>query len=96
MTPIEKQKKFIFHIAKELNISHLEIMEFLKLKNIDVKSHMAPVDSHVYELILSEFDKEKQVIVRLRKEQARQAVVSNITKTDLKTEGKKILRNDTF
>ena len=40
----------IFHIAKELNISPLEIIKFLKLRDIEVKSHMAPVDSKIYDL----------------------------------------------
>ena len=54
MPPQEKQKR-IFHIAKELNISHLEIIKFLKLKDIEVKSHMDPVPAETYELILNEF-----------------------------------------
>ena len=42
MAEKNKQKR-IFHIAKELNISHLEIMNFLKLKDIEVKSLMDAV-----------------------------------------------------
>ena len=85
-----KQKR-IFHIAKELNISHLEIMKFLRLKNIEVQSHMAPVDSEIYDLIIGEFSKDKQLVDRLRKEQARQAVVSNIkTSPDPGKDNKKI------
>ena len=74
------KKRRIFHIAKELNISHLEIMSFLKDEGIAVSSHMAPVDADVYDKILGEFAKERQQIDRLRKEQARQAVISNIKK----------------
>ena len=74
------KKRRIFHIAKELNISHLEIMSFLKDEDVIVSSHMAPVDADVYDTILGEFAKERQQIERLRKEQARQAVVSNIKK----------------
>jgi translation initiation factor IF-2 len=74
------KKRRVFHIAKELNISHLEIMSFLKDEGIAVTSHMAPVDAEVYDKILGEFAKEKQQIERLRKEQARQVVVSNIKK----------------
>jgi len=74
------KKRRIFHIAKELNISHLEIMSFLKDEGIPISSHMAPVDADVYDKILGEFTKERQHIERLRKEQARQAVVSNIKK----------------
>ena len=79
MTEATKKRR-IFHIAKELNISHVEIMSFLKAEGVKVSSHMAPVDSEVYDKILGEFAKERQQIERLRKEQARQAVVSNIKK----------------
>ena len=79
MTETTKRRR-IFHIAKELNISHLEIMSFLKEEGVAVSSHMAPVDAEVYDKILGEFAKERQQIERLRKEQARQAVVSNIKK----------------
>ena len=58
------KKRRIFHIAKELNISHLEIISFLKLEGITVSSHMAPVDSDVYDKILGEFAKERQQIER--------------------------------
>ena len=51
----DKKQKRIFHIAKELNISHLEIMKFLKSKDIEAKTHMAPVSGETYELILNEF-----------------------------------------
>ena len=74
------KKRRIFHIAKELNISHLEIMSFLKDEGVTVSSHMAPVDADVYDKILGEFAKERQQIERFRKEKARQAVVSNIKK----------------
>jgi len=74
------KKRRIFHIAKELNISHLEIMSFLEEEGVAVSSHMAPVDAEVYDKILGEFAKERQQIERLRKEQARQAVVSDIKK----------------
>ncbi len=67
MAEKNKQKR-IFHIAKELNISHLEIMNFLKLKSIEVKSLMDAVSGDTYELILNEFSKEKQSVDRLRNE----------------------------
>ena len=97
----DKKQKRIFHIAKELNISHLEIMKFLKSKDIEAKTHMAPVSGETYELILNEFSNEKRSIDRLRKEKARQeAVVSNIAKKDIslkkapEVEDKKILKSN--
>ena len=63
--------KRIYQIAKELNISHIEIVKFLKSKEVSVANHMAPVDGDIYDMILIEFSKEKADIDRIRKEKAR-------------------------
>ncbi len=65
----------IFQIAKELNISHTEILSFLKNKNIDVASHMSPVDENTHQLILAEFAKDKANIDRYRKDQVRREIL---------------------
>ena len=78
--PEVADKKRIFQIAKELNISHLEIIRFLKNKGEEVVSHMAPVSQDIYDEILLEFSKDKQQSERYRKEQARKKVVSQIRK----------------
>ena len=70
-------QKRIYQIAKELNISHVEIIKFLKSKDISVANHMAPVDNNVYDSILMEFSKEKASIERQRKEIARKEIISN-------------------
>ena len=70
-------QKRIYQIAKELNISHVEIIKFLKSKDIEVANHMAPVDNNTYDSILMEFSKEKASIDRQRKERARQEIISN-------------------
>ena len=70
-------KKRIFQVAKELNISHLEIMSFLKDNGIEVATHMSPIDDEIYESILSEFNKERLEIERLRKDKARQAIITS-------------------
>ena len=67
-------KRRIFQIAKELNISHTDILSFLKLKNIEVGSHMAPIDEDVYKIILAEFHKDKESVERYRKEQVRREI----------------------
>ena len=59
--------KRIYQVAKELNISHLEILDFLKSKDVSVANHMAPVDSDIYDMILVEFSKEKADFERIRK-----------------------------
>ena len=89
--PEVAKKKRIFQIAKELNISHLEIIQFLKNHGTEVESHMAPVSPEAYDDILLEFSKDKLQIERHRKEQARKVVVSKIHKKeseDPKSEGK--------
>ena len=67
-------KRRIFQIAKELNISHMDILSFLKAKNINVSNHMAPVDDETYAAIISEFHKDKESVDRLRKEQTRREI----------------------
>jgi len=64
----------IFQIAKELNISHTEILSFLKGKSITVGSHMAPIDEETYTIIMDEFHKDKESIDRYRKEQIRREI----------------------
>ena len=64
----------IFQIAKELNISHTDILSFLDGKKIKVASHMAPVDDDIYQLIISEFHKDKESVDRYRKEQVRREI----------------------
>ena len=80
--PEVAKKKLIFQIAKELNISHLEIMQFLVNNGTPANSHMAPVTSEIYEEILLEFSKDKQQNERYRKEQARKKVISGIRKKE--------------
>ncbi len=71
MTENSSKKKRIFQIAKDLNISHTEIMEFLERTGEKVASHMSPVEPEVYDRILGEFAKERVIVERSRKEKAR-------------------------
>ena len=48
-------KVIIFAIASELNISHEDILSFLKSKKVDVESHMSWVDEKIHQLIINEF-----------------------------------------
>ena len=64
----------IFQIAKELNISHTDILSFLNKKGVDVKSHMSPVDDDIKNLIMAEFSKDKLMVERFRKEQIRREI----------------------
>ena len=64
----------IFQIAKELNISHTDIVSFLKSRNVEVSSHMSPIDDEVHKLILDEFSKDKEQVDRFRKEKVRREI----------------------
>jgi translation initiation factor IF-2 len=57
---VEKKKK-IYKLATELNISHETLMEFLRKKGHEVKSHMSTVDDDMMKDILVHFKKEKDV-----------------------------------
>ena len=67
-------KTRIFQIAKELNISHTDILSFLKSKKVAVSSHMSPVDETVHQLIMAEFSKDRETVERYRKEQVRKEI----------------------
>ena len=47
--PEVAKKKRIFQIAKELNISHMEIIQFLKNNGTEARSHMDPVNPEAYD-----------------------------------------------
>lgn len=64
----------IFQIAKELNISHTDILSFLKSNKIEVSSHMSPIDESVHKMILNEFAKDKEQVDRYRKEKVRREI----------------------
>jgi len=68
--------KRIFDIAKELNISHLEIIEFLK--TIDENTNftiMTSISNEIYAQILDNFYQDASAVDRLRKEKARLNVI---------------------
>ena len=67
-------KTRIFQIAKALNISHTDILSFLKARKVEVSSHMSPVDESVHQMIMEEFSKDKEQVDRFRKEQVRKEI----------------------
>ena len=83
--------KRIFDIAKELNISHLEIIEFLKTVDENTKfTIMSSIANETYALILDNFYQDASAVDRLRKEKARLNVVHpNQDSTDLKDKEEK-------
>ena len=75
----------IFQIAKELNISHTDILSFLKTRNVEVSSHMSPVDENIHKMIMEEFSKDKEQVERFRKEQVRREIHDTRLKEQQKT-----------
>ena len=67
-------KTRIFQIAKALNISHTDIISFLKARKVDVSSPMSPVNESVHQMIMDEFSKDKEQVDRFRKEQVRKEI----------------------
>ena len=49
------QKRKVHEIAKEYHVTNREILEFLKSRDVDVKSHMSSIDTPQEKLIREEF-----------------------------------------
>ncbi|HUL44439.1 MAG TPA: translation initiation factor IF-2 [Bacteroidota bacterium] len=61
MTDKPAGKKKIYQIAKEINISHETLLEYLRKRGHEVKSHMSLVDDSMLHDIMSHFKKDKEV-----------------------------------
>jgi len=57
---VEKKKK-LYKVATELNLSHETLIEFLRKKGHEVKSHMSSVDEPMMRDILIHFKRDKDV-----------------------------------
>jgi len=66
--------KRIYQIAKQINISHSEIVTFLKDQGLDVTNHMSPVDEETYNLILKNFASDLYQIEQDQLEEDRKAL----------------------
>ena len=78
MTEVAAPKRRIVQVAKDLNISHRDIMEFLDSRDINVTSHMSPLGEEAYQLIIEEFEKDLQTVERYRKEKTRKQIHSRM------------------
>tara|TARA_Y100000590_G_scaffold461949_1_gene624831 strand:- start:10059 stop:12488 length:2430 start_codon:yes stop_codon:yes gene_type:complete len=65
-------------VAKDLNISHRDIIEFLNSRGLEVKSHMSPLGEGEYQLVIEEFEKDLQTVERYRKEKTRKEIHSRM------------------
>ncbi len=67
--------KRIYQIAKQINISHQEIIDFLRDEvGMQVSNHMAPVEEEIYEQILKKFAGDLYQLEQDRKAQEHKAV----------------------
>ncbi|MDH4070628.1 MAG: translation initiation factor IF-2 [Ignavibacteria bacterium] len=60
----KEKKKKVYKVATELNVSHETLIEFLRKKGHEVKSHMSVVNDDMMRDILIQFKKEKDVADR--------------------------------
>ncbi|NQV15230.1 translation initiation factor IF-2 [bacterium] len=67
-------QKRIYQIAKQINISHQEIVSFLIEKGFDVTNHMSPVDEETFQVILKNFASDLYQIEQDQKELDRKAL----------------------
>ncbi len=58
------KKVKIFNLAKELNLSSETIIEFLRKKGFEVKSHMSVITDEMMPVIMGHFKKDKEVAER--------------------------------
>ncbi|MFZ0390325.1 MAG: translation initiation factor IF-2 [Calditrichia bacterium] len=56
---VKKTRRKLFKVAKELNLSHHSIEEFLQKKGYEVSGLNTPVDDEMYDDILKRFSQEK-------------------------------------
>ena len=56
---VEKTKLKLFKVAKELNLAHQTIIEFLEKKGYKVKGLNTPITNEMHEDILKRFAQEK-------------------------------------
>jgi len=60
MSESTEQKRKLFQVAKELNLAHTTLMEFLNSKGFDTpKKHMSLVTVEMYEEIVKKFDQNR-------------------------------------
>ncbi len=67
MSEQASKKIKIYNLAKDLNLSSETILEFLKKKGFDVKTHMSAVTDEMLPVIMGHFKKDKDVAERHQK-----------------------------
>ncbi len=80
---VKKTRRKLFKVAKELNLSHQTIEEFLQKKGHEVQGLNTPISDEVYDEILSRFSQEKVKADKLEKR--RQERIKEIEASEVAT-----------
>ncbi len=86
MSESSQSNRRVVQVAKDLNISHRDILDFLAKMNIKVKSHMSPLDEISYQMVIEEFEKDLATVERYRKEKTRKEIHTRMLEEKM-TEG---------
>ena len=86
MSESSQSNRRVVQVAKDLNISHRDILDFLSKMNIKVKSHMSPLDEVSYQMVIEEFEKDLATVERYRKEKTRKEIHTRMLEEKM-TEG---------
>ena len=65
----------VYELAKELEVSNKEIVDFLKSKNIEVRTHMSAVDEADAEAVRKAFPKGERLQRRQRQKLLRRRIL---------------------
>lgn len=79
-----KSRRKLFKVAKELNLAHQTIIEFLEKKKYKVSGLNTPITDDIYQEILKRFSQEKvraEKVARRRKERVKEEVIPAETLT---------------
>ncbi len=88
MTEKSPAKKKIYQVAKEINISHETLIDYLVKKGHVIKSHMTVVDDSMMHDILAHFKKDKEVAEKHQKK------IQTIRDSRKKVEAKAVLAEE--
>jgi len=77
----KRPRRKLFKVAKELNLAHQTIIEFLEKKGYKVSGLNTPITDEIYDEILKRFSQEKvkaEKLEKRRREKAREEVLAEI------------------
>ena len=73
----------VYELAKELNVSSKEVVEFLGEKNIEVKSHMSSLEEADAEIVRNSFGKSEKTEEKAAEVPKKKSIVQAVSYTHL-------------